>query len=209
MRMLRQKQRLLPFFALALVAVLGLAACGGEEEETPAAGAPAPRIGSVSVIHQWVSGGEPQSFKAVVAPWEQLTGGKVEDLGTRDLLAILTTRVEGGNPPDIAALAAPGTMQKFAREGKLVPLDSFLDMTAVRNEYSQAWIDLCTVDGKLYCVVYKAANKSTVWYNPKVFAANGIQVPNTWDGLMAVSEQLKAKGIAPWSVGVESGGASG
>ena len=188
---------------LLLVLTLALAACG--EEEPP----PGPSIGTVSVIHQWVSGGEPQSFQAVVSPWENLTGGKVVDFGTRDILDILTIRVAGGNPPDMAVLAAPGTMQEFAKDGKLVALDSFLDMNKIRDEYSQGWIDLCTVDGKLYAIPYKAANKATVWYNPKVFQANGLEVPETWDELIALSDQLVTAGLSPWSIGVESGGTSG
>ncbi|MBC8279698.1 MAG: carbohydrate ABC transporter substrate-binding protein, partial [Chloroflexi bacterium] len=125
------------------------------------------------------------------------------------MLAILTARVAGGNPPDIAALAAPGSVESFAKSGDLVALDPFLDMSKIRDEYSQAWIDLCTVDGKLYCVAFKASNKSTVWYNPKTFAEHGWVVPTTWDELMALSDDMKAAGLSPWSVGVESGGASG
>jgi len=190
---------------LFMVFTLFLAACGGGEA-TPT---PGPGIGTVSVIHQWVSGGEPQSFRAVVSPWEDLTGGKVDDVGTRDILDVLTIRVAGGNPPDIAVLSTPGTMQMFARDGKLVAMDSFLDMDKIRNEYSQAWIDIGTVDGKLYGIPSKAANKSTVWYNPRVFDANGLQVPETWNEMIALSDQLVAVGLSPWSIGVESGGTSG
>jgi alpha-glucoside transport system substrate-binding protein len=185
---------------LALVLGASLtAACGGAAQET----------GTVNVVHQWVSGGEGESFRAVVAPWEEQSGNQMEGLGTRDLLAVVTTRVEGDNPPDIAALAAPGTVQRFAQEGELVALDSFLDMDRIRNEYSQAWIDLCTVDGRLYCIAYKASNKSTVWYDPKTFADTGVQVPGTWEEMAAVSDQFVQAGISPWSIGVESGGSSG
>ena len=190
---------------LFLVLTAVLAACGGGEVKPT----PGPGIGTVTVIHQWVSGGEPESFRAVVSPWEELTGGKVDDVGTRDILDILTLRVGGGHPPDIAVLSSPGTMEKFARDGVLVALDSFLDMEKIRNEYSQAWIDIGTVDGKLYGIPSKAANKSTVWYSPKVFEANGVQVPQTWSELIAISDQLVAAGLSPWSIGMESGGTSG
>jgi alpha-glucoside transport system substrate-binding protein len=173
---------------------------------TPAA---SETIDTVSVMHQWVSGGEPESFEAVVTPWEVATGGQVNDTGTRDIKAILVTRVEGGNPPDIAALSAPGDMEAFARQGALVPLDSFLDMSKIREEYSQAWIDLCTVEGRLYCLVYKAANKSTVWYDPEQFELNEWETPTTWDEMVSLSDQIVADGQTPWSMGVESGGASG
>jgi len=202
MRALRPRYLL----GLVMVFMLVLGACGGGEEATPT---PTPGIGTVTAIHEWVSGGEPESFRAVVSPWEELNGGKVNDEGTRDMLDILTVRVAGGNPPDMAVLAAPGTMQEFANDGKLVALDSFLDMDRIRSEYSQGWIDLCTVDGKLYAIPYKAANKSTVWYNPKVLEANGLEVPQTWDEMIALSDQLAAAGLSPWSIGVESGGTSG
>jgi alpha-glucoside transport system substrate-binding protein len=183
-----------------------LTACGGGEEATPT---PTPGFGTVSVIHEWVSGGEPESFRAVVSPWEELNGGKVDEYGTRDIDEILSLRVAGGNPPDMAVLAAPGMVQEFAEDGELVALDSFLDMDKIRNDYSQGWIDLCTVEGNLYAIPYKAANKATVWYNPNVFEANNLEVPETWDEMIALSDQLVAVGLSPWSIGVESGGTSG
>jgi alpha-glucoside transport system substrate-binding protein len=82
-------------------------------------------------------------------------------------------------------------------------------MDRIRNEYYQSWIDMGTVDGKLYTIPSKAANKSTVWYNPKVFEANSLQMPETWEEMIVLSDQLLASGLSPWSIGVESGGASG
>lgn len=192
--------------SLVMVITMILMACGEGEEATPT---PTPGIGTVSVIHEWVSGGEPENFQAVLSYWEELNGGKVYEYGTRDIHEILSLRVAGGNPPDIAVLAAPGKMQEFAWDGELVDLDSFLDMNKIRNEYSQGWIDLCTVEGKLYAIPYKAANKATVWYNPHVFEANSLEVPETWDEMVALSDQLVSVGLSPWSIGVESGGTSG
>jgi alpha-glucoside transport system substrate-binding protein len=52
-------------------------------------------------------------------------------------------------------------MQELAAQKSLIALDSFLDMSAIRNDYSSAFIDLGTVSGKLYAIFYKAANKGT------------------------------------------------
>jgi alpha-glucoside transport system substrate-binding protein len=188
---------------LFLVLTLVLQACNEAEP------APGPSIGTVSLIHQWVSGGEPERFRAVVDLWEERTGGIVEDYGTRDIDEILSLRIAGGNPPDIAILAAPGAMQKFARDGELIAVDTFLDMNRIRSEYSQAWIDMGTVEGKLYTIPSKASNKSTVWYNPKVFSDYGLDIPETWEEMIAVSDELVAAGLSPWSIGMESGGTSG
>lgn len=192
-------KRVIWFGSVVLLLVLApaLLACAPRAE---------PKI--VNVLGVW-GGEELASFQAAVAPWEQETGFAMAFSGTRDLTAILTTRIQANNPPDIAILPNPGLMQELAREGKLRPLDGVLDMSQVRGDYSQAWIDLGTVDGKLYAIFYKAANKSTVWYNPKTFAANGWEVPTTWDELIELSERIKATGLAPWSVALESGAASG
>ena len=166
------------------------------------------RIGTVNVLCVW-DDDELESFQAMVAPWEEQTGGTMAFSGTRDLIAVLQARVAAGNPPDIAILPNPGQMVELAKGGKLVALDSFLDMDTINQQYAQAWIDLGTVDGNLYGIFMKADSKGTVWYSPKNFAASGWEVPNTWDELIALSDRIVSEGMNPWSVAVESAEASG
>jgi alpha-glucoside transport system substrate-binding protein len=145
----------------------------------------------------------------MVAPFQDRTGVKVEFEGTRDLDAVLTTRVAAGNPPDLAALPGPGKMAEFARQGKMVDLSGVLDMAAMKKAYAQGWLDLGSVDGKLVGIFTKASLKGLIWYNPKNLKAAGVQIPTTWDQLMSTSQAIAAKGTTPWAVGVESGAASG
>ena len=163
---------------------------------------------SVTVMAVW-TGAEADAFNKMVAPFEKETGIKVEFTGTRDLPAILTTRVEAGNPPDISVMPNPGQMIEFAKSGKLVPLATFMDREKLLSDYSKAWLDLGSYDGKLYSIFISADLKSMVWYNPKAFAAAGYEVPSTWDELMELSDRMVADGNTPWAIGVESGAASG
>lgn len=48
-----------------------------------------------------------------------------------------------------------------------------------------------------------------VWYPKDDFDAAGYTVPETWDELMALSDQIVADGGTPWCVGFESGTATG
>jgi alpha-glucoside transport system substrate-binding protein len=189
------------FLGVSLIILIGLlfSACPAPPED---------EIGSVEVLGVW-GGDELANFEAMVAPWETQTGGTMEFTGTRDLIAILTTRVAAGNPPDVAVLPNTGQMVELVGDGELVALDSFLDMTTIGQEYAQGWIDLGSVDGKLYGIFMKASSKGTVWYNPKVFTANEWEVPTTWDEMITLSDQIVAEGMYPWSVAVESGEASG
>src|SRR6266545_4529115 len=108
-KLLRSIPRPLPLF-LALACLM--AACGSEDKEkttanTPTGGASAAAAtaagggtaaaagkigGKVTVLATW-TGNEQDTFLAMVKPFEDQTGVKVEYEGTRDLNAILTSRV--------------------------------------------------------------------------------------------------------------------
>jgi alpha-glucoside transport system substrate-binding protein len=179
---------------------------------SPAARAPLQlqRIGGrVSVLGTW-SGSEQDSFMAMIQPFMDQTGVTVDYEGTRDLNAVLTTRVQGNNPPDLAGLPGPGPMADFARQGKLVDLSSIVDQQALRDEYANTWIQLGTVDNKLVSIFIKASVKGSIWYDPKTLQRfTSGQNPKTWDELMQLSQRISDSGATPWCVGLESGSASG
>jgi alpha-glucoside transport system substrate-binding protein len=164
--------------------------------------------GTVNVMAVW-GGDELANFEAMVAPFEERTGVDVQIETTRDLNAVLTTRLQGGNPPDLAGLPGPGQLIEYANQGYLVPLGDVLDMNRVQSEYDQGWLDLATVDGNLYGIFIKGTVKSLIWYSPPAFEAAGLTVPTTWEELNALEQQIIDSGAAPWCIGMESGAASG
>ena len=220
-------KRIMFLLSLVVVAGLVLVACGPtptpqviketvvveKEVEVPkevpveVTVAPPPK-GVVTVLGVW-GGEELDHFKEVVYPFTEETGIGMAFEGTRDLPAVLTTRVEAGNPPDLAILPNPGQMVELAKAGELVDISAFMDMDQLQKDYAQSWLDLASYDGKLYGIFYKAAIKSLVWYSPAAFEAGGYEVPTTWDELIALSDQIVADGGVPWCIGVESAAASG
>jgi alpha-glucoside transport system substrate-binding protein len=192
-------------WALALGAAVVLTACGNTTTTTTSGG----KIGgTLDVLAVW-SGAEQDSFMAVLKPFEDQTGVTVNYESTRDQDAVLTTRVTAGNPPDLAAAPSPALLTKFAQQGKVVALNDIMDMNALKSEYQQSWIDLGTINGKLYQIFSWAALKGLVWYDPKVFTAKGYTVPKTWQDLITLQSKIKADGTTPWCLGLESGAASG
>ena len=147
---------------------------------------------TVTVLGVW-GGGERDAFMKTLEPFEAATGIKVEFTGTRDLPAVLTTRVAAGNPPDISVLPNPGQMQEFARVKALVDLSKVMDIGKLRNEYAKTWIDLGSFKGVLYAIFISADLKSLVWYSPKAFADAGYTVPQSWDELIALSDKIVAR----------------
>ena len=209
------------FLAPLAVAALVLAACesGGSPGASAggsaggAAGACDPDNadnGTVSVLAVWATGdAEFDSFQAMVAPFCEETGIGIEYEGTRDANQVLSTRVQGGNPPDVAGLPGPGAMAQFANEDALTPLDDVLDLDAMADQYGESWIDLASVDGTVYGIFIKAAVKGPIWYNPPAFEEAGYTVPESFDDLTALVDQIVEDGNVPWCIGLGSEAATG
>jgi len=162
----------------------------------------------VKLITTW-SGAELDSFKAVLQPFMDRTGVVVDIESTRDIDAILTTRVAAGDPPDLAAAPGPALLTRFANQGKVQDLSKWIDTGKLNSEYSKSWIDLGTSNGRLVQVFSWAAVKGFVWYNPKVWKDKGFTVPKTFDDLLKLQSQMSSTGVTPWCMAVESGAASG
>lgn len=178
-----------------------LAACGGGPS-TPA------KVTSIDVLTVW-SANELANFQLQNAAFKQKNGVTINVESTRDLPTVLNTRVRANNPPDVTG--SPGTSQfhTLASQGKIVALDKFFDMSQIRQNYAQTWIDYASYNGHMYAVLPKANSKGTIWYNPKQAQAVGATIPQTWNDLIALSDKIASAGKYPWSMGVASGAASG
>ena len=202
---------------LALVLMLMLAAfaagCGGDDDDeaggdTGAAdtggGEASDVSGEVSVISTW-SGPEQASFEEVIAGFnEQYPDVDVSYDSAGDALpTVLSTAVEGGNPPDVAVVAQPGLIQGYVERGVLQPID-FAQETIAEN-FSDSVIQVGTFDETLYALLFKAANKSTVWYNVQAFEDAGVEPAETWDDFVANAETIKASGLPAYSIGGAEG----
>jgi alpha-glucoside transport system substrate-binding protein len=198
------------FLLLGVVAVLLLAAaaCGGGGEEAGGGGTTGGGgecgSGTISLMGIWVAT-EQKSIQAVLDGFEE----KCPDVTVKynpagdNIVTVLATAVQGGNPPDLATIAQPGTIAEYAQRGEIKPIDFAKD--TVSQNYSQSAVDLGTIDGKLYSFLFKGANKSTIWYNVPVFQDAGVEPPKTWDEFLKDAQTLKASGVPAYSIGGADG----
>jgi alpha-glucoside transport system substrate-binding protein len=163
----------------------------------------------VNIQTQWI-GGEGANFAASIADFVAATGItiQVDSIGSSHE-TVLRTRIQGGQPPDLAMLAQPTAVLAYGADGALVDVTSFMDGAGL-GETHTATIGLVTdADGAIWGIPYKADVKSTVWYPRRFFEANGLAVPETWDEMTALEDQLIGMGVAPWCMGMEAGTATG
>ena len=119
-------------------------------------------------------------------------------------------RVDGGNPPDLALYPQPGSIIEQAEAGNAIALEDLgFDIAELEDRFGEYLISLGEYEGKHYGIPTNANYKSLVWYNIPVFEAEGYEAPETWEDLMALSQQMVDDGYTPWVVGTGSDDATG
>lgn len=191
-------------------AALALTACASGSAPDKTAGGttsgdwPNLKDQTVSVAASW-SGTEQENFTKVLDKFTELTGAKVQYTSFGDKAAdYLGTQIAGGSAPDVALIAQPGLVQQFANEGSIKPLADDVSKT-VQENYSQSWIDLSTINDANYGVWVKASDKSTIWYNTKLWEDAGVTPPSTWEDFIAALETISDSGVAGISIGADVG----
>lgn len=136
------------------------------------------------------------------------TGAKVKYEGSDQFETQLVVRVKAGNAPDIAYIPQPGLLKTLVSSGSVVEAPQGVQDN-VDEFFGDDWKGFGTVDDKLYAAPLGSSVKSFVWYSPKMFSDNGWEVPETWDDMIKLSDDIEATGVKPWCAGIESGDATG
>jgi alpha-glucoside transport system substrate-binding protein len=159
------------------------------------------------------TGEDQNKFNDAVKEFEDKTGIDIQYEGTKEFEATISTRVDGGNPPDIADFPQPGLAASFAKAGKIPDVSKYIKTDWLKKNYIQSYLDIATLDGpsgKITAGVWQRGfPKSLIWYPKAAFDAAGYKVPTTWDELMALQDQIVKDGDTPWCIGIESGAATG
>ncbi len=112
---------------------------------------------------------------------------------------------QGALPAMFAAGNAPATTKTLVQAGDIANLQEELTKLGVINDVEPAAVSTIKgLYGGLY-VIPDEFNIEGIFYNKKIFAANGISVPTTWDQLTAEAAKLQAKGIQPFSASGQQG----
>ena len=190
-----RKSLLMTFLLLTLI----LGACGGaslEGEEVTITGA--------------LIGEDQEGFRANFESFTEETGIVVTYQGSDNFEQEIQIQMESGDTPDFALWPQPGAVVDAAQRGMLTSLaDLDIDLDAYKTNFSSYLVGLGTVDDVIYGGANAANLKSIVWYQPAEFEARGYAVPETWDAMIALADQIVADGMNPFCFGMYSNGASG
>ncbi len=97
-----------------------------------------------------------------------------------------------------------GVLQQFAKNKWLAPLSKSAEKTVDAN-FAPVWKGYGSVDGTLCGLYFKAANKSTVWYDPAALDTAGVKPPKTYDEMLTAARIVADSGVPAFAVAGEDG----
>ncbi|WP_270365848.1 ABC transporter substrate-binding protein [Microbacterium algeriense] len=113
-----------------------------------------------------------------------------------------------GNPPDIMLANYNYEIARFVQRCALTDLSDTDAAATIRDDLQPLMDQYGSCEGRTSALPYSVMAASVI-YNKEIFDAQGLDVPQTWDELIAVCDELKAAGIDPfygtfkddWTVG--------
>ncbi len=221
MKMSQMNRQLTFGVSLVTIAVLLLSACGPAAQPaaqpttapvqptTAAQATAAPAAGkTLEIFSWWTTGGEAAGLLKLFDIYKQQNPG-VEVINATvaggagsNAKAVLKTRMLGGDPPDSFQVhMGHELIDTWVTTGYMEPLDDIFTSEGFDKVFPKGVLDIVSANGHYWSVPANIHRANMLWYNKKVFDANGLKAPVTFDDFFTVAEALKAKGITPLALG--------
>jgi len=192
-------------------ALLTLAACGG----TGSSGAPSGAAGPsdphaftfLNITENAQVGTEMKQLAAgACAAENKALPLQVQDVPQASLdQKLLLLAGQNALPSMYAAGNAPATTKTLVKGGDVVNFQTELATLGVLGDVEPSAISsIDSLFGGFY-VLPTQLNIEGIFYNKKIFAQDGISVPQTWSQLVADAAALQAKGVQPFSASGQQG----
>lgn len=114
---------------------------------------------------------------------------------------LILVQLAGGNPPDLLSDWAGARAAFKVSNGSLAPIDDVWEANDLDSAFPAGMIEsAATYDGTKYLVPF-GYHVALMFYNPATLEAAGVDVPETWDELIAACGTLNEAGITPIAIG--------
>jgi len=181
----------------------------------PAGWVGAAAASKLEIFSWWTAGGEAEGLAGMFAAYKKLypnveiVNATVAGGAGTNAKAVLATRLTGGDPPDSFQVHAGLEVQKYDPEKFLEPLDALYSSEGWEKVFPKGLLTLLRYKGHYWSVPVNIHRANVLWYSRKVFTANNLTPPKTFDDFFKIAEALKAKGIVPFVLGDKEGWEAG
>lgn len=190
---MRKKKRLSVLLISAIAASALLTACGGTDKSAEGKTV-------IELVHY-----KPEAV-AVFEQLEQKFNETHDDIllkieSPNDAMTILKTRFTREDYPDIIGIGGDINYSYFVDAEILADVSDYEGLSTIKSSYVDILegLEFVPTEGT-YGVPY-AANAAGVLYNRDMFKEHGWDIPETWDELMALCEEIQSEGMLPFYFG--------
>ncbi len=144
-----------------------------------------------------------EQVQALLDKYQEQTGVEITFAPTvpAEYNATLRLQLDNGTGPDLMYSRTFATSKELYDAGFLMDLS---DIQALEENFTPAALEAFTADdGVIYAVPYAAVSQ-IAYYHKAIFAEHDIQVPTTFEELLALSQKLKDAGVEPLANGIAS-----
>jgi glucose/mannose transport system substrate-binding protein len=155
------------------------------------------------VLHWWTSAGESASVRVFADQFTKAGGTWVDNAiaGGVNARAAGVNRMVGGNPPTMMQFNTGKQFDELVSNDLVRDVDAQAKAGKWRELMPKPIVDATVREGKFFAVPVNIHGQNWMFYNTKVFADAGLEVPKTFPELIATGEKLKAKGVIPIALG--------
>ncbi len=182
-----RRRRTLGVAASAALGALLLAGCSSPGDD-----------GRVKLDFFQFKGEALEDFEQIIADFEaenpdiDVVQNQVADADT-----VIRTLLVKNRTPDVITLNANGNFGRLAQAGVFADFSDDPLLDTINPAVQEILADLGNAEGEVNGLGY-VNNANGIIYNQDIFEEQGIEVPETWDELIAVCEQLQDAGITPF-----------
>ena len=179
---------------LVLAMALSLAACGNkpvaEDDGTATVTMIAAQYGNETAAW-WAD------FEAKFEAANENIDLVVDVVSWNDIYTVVNTRIANGEAPDLLNIDG---FADYQADGLLLPASEWVSEETYAK-FFDSFLEQSVVDGTVWAVPDLASARA-LYYNADILEAAGVEVPTTWEELVAVCEAIKAYDaeIYPWGV---------
>ncbi len=185
---------------LTLVALLmGIVGVGAQD--TPS--------GELEIFSWWTGGGEEAGLNALIERFGELypdvtvVNAAVAGGSGVNARAVLTTRMNAGDPPDTFQVHAGEELNAvWVAAGLMEPLNDIYEENGWLEQFPEGLLDLISdEEGNLYVVPVNIHRSNVLWYNPAKLEEWGVSVPADWDEFLTETcPTLQEAGVTPIAI---------
>lgn len=194
--MMKNKARAALVSVAASTALL-LAACGGGGGDEPANtdDATPTELGFFTDKAAWEPQFEEMNATSSAAGQSTLSFTGYSDAAAYD--AFIKQAFRTDDKPDLFTWHTGDQLAELVEAGLVAETTDIWAEAVANGDVPEGLIDNYTYDGKQYCVPLNVVYW-VMYYNKQVYEDNGLEVPTTWDELMANAQTLVDNGVVPF-----------